>query len=124
MKTSAQRVRGIAGGGEGKSSACDEIPGEQDEVRGKGVDPADDALKKKRLSELVEVDVADLSDPVAMKSGRQIGDGDRTSDDVDLVAGELACVEGQSCGDSTRTYEKFAAGDDGRWIEGNARHSS
>ena len=53
----------------------------------------DDALEEVRFRVLVEVDVADLDDSVAVEGRGQISDGDGAVDDVDLVASDLAGVK-------------------------------
>ncbi len=86
-------VEGVLAGNEGKGAASDEVAGEEDEVRGQGVDLTDDALQKKGLGVLVEVDVAELDDAVAVEGDGQIGDGDGAVDDVDFVTCDFAGVE-------------------------------
>jgi len=96
---------------EGQRAAADEVSGEDDHVGGERVDMVDDAFHKARFGELVEVDVADLCDAEAVKGLRQIAEGDGAVDDVDLVAGDLAGVEGEGgCGGSCAEKES-AAGD-------------
>ena len=74
----------------------DEVAGEQDEVGGEGVDVADDAFEEEGFGVLVEVDVAELDDAVAVEGGGKICDGDGPVDDVDFVASDLAGVESQT----------------------------
>jgi hypothetical protein len=83
---------------EGESPASDEVPGKQNQVGGEGIDFGDDVLKEVRLGVFVEMDVADLHDAIAVEGAGQIGDGDGAVDDVDLMAADLACVEGHPCG--------------------------
>ena len=64
----------------------DEIAGDEDEVGSEFVNSVDDALEEEGFGELVEVDVAYLSDAVAVKRAGQIFDGDGAGDDVELVA--------------------------------------
>jgi hypothetical protein len=97
---------GVAASDEGERTVGDEVAREENEVRGESVNFVDDALKEKRLGVLVEVDVADLDDAVAVEGSREIGDGDGTVDDVDLMASDLAGVESQTCGGGARTYQK------------------
>lgn len=59
----------------------------------------DDALEEEGLCELVEVDITDLSDAVAVEGRGKVMDGDGARDDVDLVASEFAGVKGHSCGE-------------------------
>lgn len=101
-------VGGVSGEYEGKSAVGDEISGEQDEVGVEGVGVADDALEEVGLGELVEVDVAELSDAVAVEGAGQIGDGDCPLDDVDFVAAYLAGVESKACSGGTCADEKAA----------------
>jgi|SRR5271163_811663 len=84
---------GVAAGDEGEGAVSDEVAGEEDEVGGEVVDLADDALEEEWFGVLVEVDVADLDDAVAVEGSREICDGDGTVDDVDFVACDLAGVE-------------------------------
>lgn len=88
----------VFAGYEGDGAVGDEVAGEEDEVCGQRVDFADDALEEEGLGVLVEVDVAELNDAVAMEGGGEIRDGDGTLDDVDFVASDLSGVESQSCG--------------------------
>lgn len=84
---------GVAAGDEGEGAVGDEVAGEEDEVGGKVVDPADDAFEEEGLSVLVKVDVADLDDAVAVEGSGEICDGDGAVNDVDFVACDLAGVE-------------------------------
>ncbi len=86
-------VEGMAAGDEGEGAVGDEVAGEQDEVGGDGVNSFDDVFEEEGLSVLVEVDVAELDDAIAVEGRGQIGDGDGALDDVDFVTGELAGVE-------------------------------
>lgn len=83
LRTTSQ---GMAAGDKGEGAVGDEVAGEQDEVRGQRVDVADDALEEEGLGVLVEVNVAELDDAIAVERSGQICDGDGTVDDVDLVA--------------------------------------
>jgi hypothetical protein len=102
---------GVAAGDEGEGAVGDEVAGEEDEVGGDGVDLVDDALEEEGLGVLVEVDVAELDDAIAVEGVGQIGDGDGAVDDVDLVAGDLAGVERQTGGEGAGTYEEISPGE-------------
>lgn len=86
-------------GDEGEGAVGDEISGNEDEIRGERVHLADDVLEKEGLGVLVEVDVADLDDPVSMERRREIGDGDSAKNDIELVTGDFTGVEGHACCD-------------------------
>ncbi len=86
-------AKGVAAGDEGEGAVGDEIAGEQNEIGVEGVDAVDDAFEEEGFGVLVEVDVAELDDAVAVEGRGQIGDGDGALDDVDFVTGELAGVE-------------------------------
>jgi hypothetical protein len=101
---------GVPAGDEGERAVGDEVSGEQDKVGGKCVHLADDVFEKVGFGVLIKVDVAELHDAVAVEGAGQVGDGDGTVDDVDLVAGNLAGVEGHSCSDSTGADEEVASG--------------
>lgn len=78
---------------EGEGAVGDEVAGDDDEIGGKGVDLANDALKEKGLGVLVEVNVAELDDAVAVEGSGKVCDGDGAIDDVDFVASDLAGVK-------------------------------
>lgn len=98
-------------GYETKGSVSDKVPRKENEVGGEGVDLVDDALEEERFGVLVEVDVADLGDAIAVEGTRQVCDGDGSLDDVDLVAGDFAGVESESGGGCSCSYEEIAAGE-------------
>jgi hypothetical protein len=91
-------VDGMVAGDGGEGADGDEVSGDEDEVGSEGVDAVNDALEEVRLGELVEVDVADLDDAIAVEGAGEVADGDRTVNDVDLVAGDFAGVEGEASG--------------------------
>ncbi len=86
-------VGGVIGVEEGKGAVGDEVSGEEDEVGGERVDLVDDAFEEEGFGVLVEVNVADLNDAVAVEGGGQVGDGDGVGNDVDLVARDFGGVE-------------------------------
>ena len=102
----------------------DEVAGEEDEVGGEGVDFVDDALEEEGLGVLVEVDVAELDDAIAVEGGGEIGDGDGAVDDVDFVTGDLAGVEGEAGGGGAGAYEEVSPGEAWRLRRGNTGHKS
>jgi hypothetical protein len=109
-------VDGVVGGDEGEGAEGNEVAGDEDEVGGEGVDAFDDAIDEVRLGVLVDVDVADLDDAVAVEGSGEVADGDGTLDDVDLVAGDFAGVEGESGGGDSGADQELAAGDFGSWV--------
>ena len=60
---------GEKGDGDGHGAAGAEIAGDQDEVRGEGVDAVDDAAEKEVFGELFEVNVGELDDAEAVEGG-------------------------------------------------------
>jgi hypothetical protein len=117
-------VEGVFAGDEGEGAVGDEVACEEDEVRGQSVDLTDDAFEEEGLGVLVEVDVAELGDAVAVKGRGQVGDGDGAVDDVDFVTCDLAGVEGQTCGGGTGGYEEVSPGETWRLRRGNTGHKS
>ena len=90
-------------------AVADEVAGEQDQVGRERVDPFDDAAHEEGLSELVEVDVADLGDAEVLEGAGEIGDGKAAVDDAEFVAGELAGIERQAAGGDQRGADQEAA---------------
>jgi len=103
-------MEGMVAGDEGEGAVGDEVAGEENEVRGQTVDFADDVLEKVGFGVLVEMDVADLGDAIAVERCREVGDGDGAVDDVDLVPCDLTGVEGDPGRSGTRADEEVAAG--------------
>ena len=95
---------------EGERTVGDEVSGEQDQVGGETVNDANDVLKEVEFGVLVEVYIADLDDAIAVEGAGQVGDWDGTMNDVDLMAGDFACVEGHACCDGSGADEKVASG--------------
>ena len=100
----------------------DKVPREQDHVCGKGIDMADDMFEEEWFGELVEVDIADLCDAEAMEGAGKIGDGEGAGDEIELVSGNFARVEGKSSGGRSCADKEMAAGDAGGVIGINAGH--
>ena len=115
---------GMTAGDEGERTVGDEVSGKEDEIGVEGVDLLDDALEEEGFGELVEVDVAELSDAEALKGGREIVDVEGTWDDVDFMARDLAGVQGQSGSGGARSDEEVSAGDSLRWGDCDTGHSS
>lgn len=67
----------------------DEVSCEQNHVHGEVVDMLDDALEKRGLGELVQMDVTDLSDAEAMEVAGEVCNGDGPGDNIDLVTGDF-----------------------------------
>jgi hypothetical protein len=116
-------VRSVPSGDEGERAMGDEVSGEQDHVGGECVDLADDVLEEVRLSVFVEMDVAELYDAVAVEGAGQVRDGDGAVDYLDLVAGDLAGVDGHACGNCAGTDEEVASGKTRRLIGLRTGHS-
>jgi hypothetical protein len=104
-------VEGVSAGDEGEGAVGDEVAGKEDEVGGKDVDFLDDAFEEKRLGVLVEVDVAELDDAIAVEGSGQIVDDEGALDDVELMAGDLAGVESESGAGDAGTYKKISPGE-------------
>ena len=109
-------VGGGAGVNEGESAAGNEVAGEEDEMGIEGVDVVDDALEEVRFGELVEVNVADLDDAVAVEWGWQVGDGNGAVVEADFVAGDLSGVKSEASGCGTGSDEEFASAETRRLI--------
>ena len=62
-------VSGVAAGDKAEGAVGDEVAGEENEIGGEGVDVLDDVLEEVWLGVLVEVDVADLDDAIAVEGG-------------------------------------------------------
>ena len=69
------------------------------------------ALEEEGFRVFVEVDITDLNDPIAMERSGKIGDGDGPLDDVNLMAGDLAAVKGESSGSGSRADEEVSTGE-------------
>jgi len=117
-------MEGVAAGDEGEGAVCDEVAGEKNEIGTEGIDLLYDAFKEKGFGVLVEVDVAELDDAIAMEGRGQIVDGDGALDDVEFVTGELAGVERQSGGCHTCADEEVSAGKLRRLWRGDGGHMS
>lgn len=117
-------MNGVVAGDECDRAVGDEVPGEEDEIGVEVVDLFNDTLEEERLGELVEVDVADLDDAVAVEWGGQVGDGDGALDDVDLMARYFAGVECQAGCGGPGGDEKVSACESRRPIGRNAGHTS
>lgn len=92
----------------GERAMGDEVAGQQNHVRGKVVDVVDDAFEEKGLSELVEMDIADLRDAEAIESTGEVGDSNSAGDEIDLMSGDFAGIKGQTCCRSARTNDEVA----------------
>ena len=104
-------VEGVAAGDEGEGAVGDEVACEEDEVRGEVVDLFDDAFEEEGLGVLVEVDVAELDDAIAVEGGGQIVNDEGALDDVELMASDLAGVESESGAGNAGTYKKISPGE-------------
>ena len=104
-------VGGSLGEGEGERAVADEVAGEEEQVGGERVDVGDDAREEGGVGVLVEVDVGELDDAVVVEGLGEVGDGDGAGEDADLVAGDLAGVEGHAGRDGGASEEEVAAGE-------------
>lgn len=68
-------------------------------------------MKEGEFGELVEVDVRDLDDAKSVEGVGEVCEGDGAVDDVEVVAGELAGVEGESGGGESGGLEEAATGE-------------
>ncbi|MCU1252795.1 MAG: hypothetical protein JWQ49_5824 [Edaphobacter sp.] len=116
-------MEGVAAGDEGERAVGDEVAGEEDDVGVEGIDFVNDAFEEERLCVLVEMDVAELDDAIAVKGGGQIVDDDGALDDVEFVTGELAGVESESGSGDACAYEEVSPGEAGRLRRGKAGHT-
>jgi hypothetical protein len=82
----------VSSSDKGDGSVGNEVTRKKDEIGCKAVDLVDDVFKEVGLGVLVEVNVTDLDDTVAMEGRGQISDGDGPVDDVNLVSSDLAGV--------------------------------
>lgn len=57
------------------------------------------------------MDVTELDDAITVEGGGQIVDGEGTLDDVELVAGDLAGVDGKSGGGDAGSYKEVSPGE-------------
>ena len=112
----------VSGSEEGEGAACDEVAGEKNEVGREVVDSVNDTLKKEWLGELVEVNVAELDDAVVVEVVGEIPDADGLLDDVEVMACDLARVEGEACCGDAGANEKFATSKTGRLVGSNSGH--
>jgi len=117
-------VEGVAASNERERAVGDEVAGKEDEVGGESVNPVDDAFEEKGLGVLVEVDVAELDDTIAVEGGGQIGDGDGALDDVEFVTGDLAGVESESGSGDAGANKKVSPSQAGRLRRGEAVHNA
>lgn len=95
----------------GERAEGDEVSSDQDEIGSEAVDPLHDPIKEVRLGELIQVDIADLNDPVTMKSVRQVANRDWPFDHVDLVPCDLTRIERETGGRRPSGKKEVAPGD-------------
>ena len=112
----------VAAGDEGEGAVGDEVAGDENEVWSESVDFVDDALEEEGFGVLVEVDVAELDDAIAVEGVGEICDRDGSLDDVDFVACDLGGVEGQPCGGNAGSDEEVSSGETGRQRGGGTGH--
>jgi len=105
-------VHGAHGKGAGQRGEADKVSGQEHQVRGKRVDPGENAADEGGLRVLVVVDVADLDDTEVVEGVGQIADGEGLCDHAELVAGDFSGIEGQTARCRQRgADQKLAAGD-------------
>lgn len=114
----------MTSGQKSERTVGDEVAGEQDKVGGEGIRMVNHALEEERFGVLVEMNVAELNDAIAVEWFRQIGNGDRTVDNVDLMARNLTGVESQSGCGGAGADEEVAPGKTRRLRGRGVRHSS
>ena len=73
---------------------------------------------------LVKVDVAELNDPVVVKDGWKVCDGNWAVNYIDFVASDLSRIESYSCGGGPGAYEKVASRESRRLSGLRAGHIS
>src|SRR5947209_3561752 len=112
----------MTAGDEGEGAVRDEVAGEEDEVGGESIYLLNDALKEEGLGVLIEVDIAELDDAIAMEGRWEIVDGDGALDDVQFMTGEFAGVESQPCGGDACAYDEVSPGESGGLRWGNNGH--
>ena len=117
-------VGGVGAGYEGEGAHGDEVSGEENYVWIESVDAADDFAKEVRLGKLVEVNVTDLYDAVAVEGIGEIADGDGALYNVDLVAAYFAGVQGEPGSGGTSCDKEAATADPRGWIGELHGHSS
>jgi len=105
-------MNGALGEAERQRAVADEVSGKQEQVGREAVYFGDDAGDEGGVGELVEVDVGDLDDAVVLEGFGEIGDGDGSSEDAELVAGDLAGIKGHAGGDGGASEEEVAAGEE------------
>ena len=77
-------------------TAADEVSGDEDEVRGEGVDLGDHVLEEPGFGVLLEMDVAHLDDAEAQEAVGEIVDGEGAVGDFELVAAVGSGVGGEA----------------------------
>jgi hypothetical protein len=83
-------VYGVVAGDKGQRAVSDEVSGDEHQVRGQAIDVANDALKEEGFGVLIQVNIADLNDAIAVKGGWEIGDGDGAMGDVYFMTCDFA----------------------------------
>ena len=104
---------GFVGHFERQGAAADEVSGDEEEIGLHGVDPGDDLLNEVLLGVLLEVDVGELDDAEAVKCGREVADVEGGVGDLEIVAGDLVGVEGESRGGGCGSGDEGATGEQG-----------
>jgi len=79
----------VCGGDRGERASCDEVACEENELWGEVVGLMDDVLEKRRLGELIEVNIAELDDAIAVEWIGEVLDADGLMDDIEVVARDL-----------------------------------
>src|SRR6185437_2450761 len=87
---------------------ADVVASKSDEIGRERVDALDDTADEPGLGELVVVDVGDLRDAEAVEGPRQVADGDRESENADLVPGNLAGINGHARNGEPRAPQEVA----------------
>jgi hypothetical protein len=114
----------VSSGDEGDGTVGNEVSREEDEIGREGVYFVNDMFEEVGLGVLVEVDVADLDDAVAIEGWGQIPDGDGAVDDVELVSGDFTGVESKCCSGGASSYDEVASAKARRLVGFKAGHRS
>ena len=101
LKDFGAGVGGVSFDQEVERAAGDEVSGEQNQFGLESVNALDDVVKKIRLGELFEVEVAELHDAKADEGIGKAIDYDLPVEDTDLMPGDEAAVEGETGGEGT-----------------------
>src|SRR6202789_4672280 len=125
----AEALRGLEGGEdfsgdaggapgdlEGERAGADEVPGDENEIGGEGVDLGDHFFEEGGFGVLLEVDVAYLDDAEALEAVGEIADGEGEAGDLELVAAVGSSIGGQAEPERGGCSTEKTAASDGVWL--------